>query len=93
MRKTLSCVIVLFFSLMSWGCIAFAQSGEVPRMTKQALKAVIGNPDVIIIDVRQHGDWANSDLKIKGAAREDPGAIESWANKYPKDKTLIFYCA
>ena len=93
MRKTLSFVIVLFISLMSWGCIAFAQSGDVPRMTRQALKVAMGNPDVIIIDVRQHGGWADSDLKIKGAVREDPNAVESWVNKYPKDKTLVFYCA
>ncbi len=93
MRKKLLLIFVLFVFLAFWENTAFAQSGGAPRMTKQALRAVMGNPDVIIIDVRQHGDWANSDLKIKGAAREDPGAIESWANKYPKDKTLIFYCA
>jgi len=38
-------------------------------------------------------DWTGSDLKIRGAVREDPLAVDSWANKYPKDKTLVFYCA
>jgi hypothetical protein len=38
-------------------------------------------------------DWADSDLKIKGAVREDPKVFESWANKYPKDKTIVLYCA
>ncbi len=72
----------------------FAQSyKDVPRMTKEALKAITSSPDVIIIDVRYGRDWTDSDFKIKGAIREDPETIESWANKYPKDKTLIFYCA
>ncbi len=93
MRKQLLSIFVFLIFLVSWGNTAFAQSEGVPRMTKQALRAVMGNPDVIIIDVRQPGDWANSDLKIKGAVREDPEAVQSWANKYPKDKTLVFYCA
>jgi len=29
----------------------------------------------------------------RGAVREDPEAIESWAGKYAKEKTLILYCA
>ena len=93
MRKRLSFIAVLFIFLMSGEVTAFAQSGDVPRMTKQALSAAMGMPDVIIIDVRTGMDWTDSDSKIKGAAREDPEAIESWANKYPKGKTLVLYCA
>jgi rhodanese-related sulfurtransferase len=62
-------------------------------MTKEELRAMLGNPNLVVIDVRYGRDWTDSDLKIKGAVREDPGAIDSWANKYPKDKTLVFYCA
>ena len=93
MKKKLVFITFFFIFLMSWEYTAFPQPGDAPRMTKQVLRAAMGNPDVVIIDVRQHGDWTDSDSKIKGAVREDPGAIESWANKYPKDKTLVFYCA
>jgi rhodanese-related sulfurtransferase len=62
-------------------------------MTKEELKVKLDNPDLIVIDVRLGKDWTNSDLKIKGAVRENPEAVDSWANKYPKDKTLVFYCA
>ena len=62
-------------------------------MTKEELKAMLGNPDLIIIDVRYGRDWTDSELKIKGAVREDPETFDSWAKKYPKDKTLVFYCA
>jgi len=61
-------------------------------MTKEELKAMLGSPNLVVIDVRYGKDWTDSDLKIKGAVREDPRAIVSWANKYPKDKTLVFYC-
>ena len=72
---------------------SFAKSPEAPRMTKDELKAMLGSPDLIIIDVRYGKDWTESDVKIKGAVREDPEAFDSWAKKYPKDKTLVFYCA
>jgi rhodanese-related sulfurtransferase len=32
-------------------------------------------------------------VKIKGAVREDLEKVDTWMNKYPKDKTLVFYCA
>ena len=60
-------------------------------MTKEELKAILGKPDLIIIDVRTGSDWTGSDLKIKGAVREDPENIGSWANNYSKNKTLVFY--
>jgi hypothetical protein len=67
---------------------------ETPRMTKEELKGLMGKPDVIIIDVRAKGDWEGSKEKIQGAVRENPDkSTNSWANKYPKDKTLVFYCA
>ena len=71
----------------------FERYVDAPRMTKEELKAMLGNPNLIIIDVRYGKDWTDSDLKIRGAVREDPEAFDSWANKYPKDKTLLFYCA
>ncbi len=71
----------------------FSGAADVPRMTKEELKALLDNPDLIVIDVRTQQNWKESDLKIKGAVREDPGAVESWANKYPKDKILVLYCA
>jgi rhodanese-related sulfurtransferase len=66
---------------------------DVPRITKDELKPMLGNPDLIIIDVRIESSWNESDAKIKGAVREQPIHIESWANKYPKDKTLVLYCS
>jgi len=54
---------------------------------------MLGNPDLVIIDARRDGDWKLSKVKIKGAVREDLEKVDTWMNKYPKDKTLVFYCA
>jgi hypothetical protein len=81
----LSCFILNIFFL------AYALAAEAPRMSKEELQAMLGNPEVIIIDVRSGSDWTSSDSKIKGALREDPGKVETWIDKYPKDKTLAFY--
>jgi len=67
---------------------------KVPRMTKEELKSLLGNPDVIIIDVRVEEQWKEGKWKIQGAVREDSEKdINTWVNKYPKDKTLVFYCS
>ena len=71
----------------------FAESADVPRMTKDELKAMLGNSDLVILDVRYKKDWTDSDSKIKGAIREDPESIKSWVEKYSKDKTFVLYCA
>ncbi len=70
-----------------------ALAAEAPRLTKEELKGLMGNPDVVIIDVRAKSDWEGGKEKIPGAVREDPKKVKEWANKYPKDKTLVFYCA
>jgi rhodanese-related sulfurtransferase len=73
--------------------IGQALAKEASRMTKEELKGLMGKPDVVIIDVRAKSDWEGSKEKIQGAVREDPKKVKDWAAKYPKDKTLIFYCA
>ena len=92
MKKRLFIAALLIFFMVGI-LTTFARSAEPPRMTKEELKSTLGNPDVVVIDVRAEADWTGSDLKIKGAVRENPGAIESWAKKYPKEKILVFYCA
>ena len=87
---------VLIIALMAGNLLgppaASAASVEVPRISIERTKQILANPDVVIIDVRTAKTWWRSPTKIENAAREDPGSLESWAEKYPKDKTLIFYC-
>ena len=90
-RAWAGCAVLLFVLA---GCAAYAPSGPpIPRITKEQLKAMLGNPEVIILDVRHDHDWDKSKEKIPGAAREDPekGDIKIWAGKYPKEKTIVFY--
>jgi predicted sulfurtransferase len=68
-------------------------SADAPRMTKDELKALLGNPEVILLDVRTESDWKDSELKIQGAIREEPGQVNSWSKKYSKEKTIVLYCA
>jgi len=61
-------------------------------MTKEQLLPLLGKSDVIVIDVRTNYSWDKSDVKIKGALREETMRFGSWMNKYPKDKTIVLYC-
>jgi len=79
--------------VMMMACATLTLSEGVPRMTKDQLKAMLDNPNLVIIDVRAGADWLRSDIKIKGAVREDYNEVNSWANKYAKNKLLVLYCA
>ena len=88
-------IIAFLVTLVLTGCLQnLALDAKVPRMTKEDLRSLFDNPEVIILDVRIADEWKRSDLKIKGAVHEDPEKdYKSWASKYPKDKTLVFYCS
>jgi hypothetical protein len=90
-QRLFSNFAILFCFGLSIFLLAHALAAEVSRMSKEELQAMLRNPEVIIIDVRSGSDWTASDSKIKGALREDPSKVETWVDKYPKDKTLIFY--
>lgn len=64
---------------------------EVPRITKEQLKAMLGKPDLVIIDARPVEQWKYSDQMIPGTVHEDPLTIDSWAQKYDKNKTIVVY--
>ena len=89
-RLATTLAVTLCFAIL--GIFTFkASAQEAPKITKEEVLGMLGNPDVIIIDVRSGGDWNGSELKIKGAVREDPRNVSLWIDKYPKDKTLVFY--
>jgi rhodanese-related sulfurtransferase len=73
--------------------LARAEDPTPKPITKEQLRPLLGNPDVIIIDLRTKYDWDNSKVKIKGAVREEGIKFSSWMSKYPKDKKIVLYCA
>lgn len=89
MRHGVSIALLVLFAL----AYGFARAEDTHTMTKEQVRSMLGKPDVIIIDVRSNYDWDTSKVKIPGAVREEGMKFASWMNKYPKDKTLILYCA
>ncbi len=69
------------------------KADDTHAMTKEQLLPLLGKSDVIIIDVRSKYDWDQSKVKIKGAVREEGLKFGSWMKKYPKNKTIVLYCA
>lgn len=63
-------------------------SSATPELSKDDLMALLGRPDVAIIDVR-----SGSSLKIQGAVNENPTEVKNWASKYSTDETIVLYCA
>ncbi len=96
MRKIGFLLALVVLAVVFAGTAALAGTApsieNVQKMTIDGLKARLGNPDLVVIDVRTAHDWDDSKTKIKGSVREDVYKLGSWINKYPKDKTIVFSC-
>jgi hypothetical protein len=69
------------------------ETGDAPRIPKKELKAMLGDPNLVIIDSLVGDQWETVNQKLPGAVHEDPDNVDAWADKYPKDKILVTYCA
>jgi rhodanese-related sulfurtransferase len=89
LRMTLGLVFMLLiaFTMPVYG------AEDVPRISTEQLKDILGNPDLILLDVRTEKEWGESDRKIVGAVRVDPDDVSSWAGEYTEDQKIILYCA
>jgi hypothetical protein len=85
-----------------WTCTVLVGSGcaflpdrevQVPWMTQEELRGKLANAEIVVLDVRKKPDWDRGGTKIRGAFHEDYERVEEWAGKYPRDKTLVLYCA
>ena len=93
MKNYLNVFMVVLVSLAVLGTSLAVSAADVPRMSKEELKSMLDNKDVVVVDVRKGRDWTSSESKIKGAVREEAYQAASWASKYDKNKTYVLYCA
>lgn len=84
-------VIAVVGMFLGMSPITPASAQEVPRISKERVKEMMDDPGVVIIDVRTRGQWKDAESKIKGADRQDP--LDFAASGYPKDQTMVLYCA
>jgi len=88
---------LLGLAVLAWLLAALATDlaaqPEVKLIDAETLKGMLGNPQVIIIDVRSANSYADSDEMIKGAVRQDPRKVSIWAKGLSRNKTIVLYCA
>lgn len=87
-KSSFLALLILFF-----GASAAGGAEGFTLISKDQLKEELAKPDVIVIDVRAPHDWDSSQWKIQGAVRQLPADVNEWMAKYPKDKTIVLYCA
>jgi hypothetical protein len=84
-------ILTAFLAFLFIGAADPPTEKKVPQITKEALKSKLGSKDLILIDVRLDEQWRFSNRKIPGAVHENPAVPSEWMDKYPKDKTIVFY--
>lgn len=86
-------IILLLSLIFALAAVQNIYAEEARRITKEELRDMIDDPDLVIIDIRTGRDWKSSEYKIKNAVREDPFDVETWLVNYDRKKTFVLYCA
>lgn len=86
-------VCVMVFLVIGLLAVFPAQAVNAPRVSVEKLNAMLDDPDLVVIDVRRAKDLKADSAMIKGAVLGDPTEFSKWKDLYPKDKTLVLYCA
>ena len=89
----ISCLAALLLLVALAGYSAPPEKVEqVPRLTKEAVKDMLGKPDVVIVDVRYIKQFELSDKKLPGAVFVQPENFDEFVRKHPqKDATYVLY--
>jgi rhodanese-related sulfurtransferase len=85
--------LLVFILILCSFSVTSALAGDVKLMEKEELQGLLGNKNMVLLDVRAGMDWSTSEFKIKGAIRADGADFNTWAESYPKDAKLVLYCA
>ena len=95
MKRFAVWAIILCLSLVFSGPANNAAQGNSadlsPRMSKEELKTLLGDPAVFILDVRLAKHYRASPSKIKGAIWLEGKDVAQWSRVFLKDKTYVLY--
>ena len=92
MKKVLLPVMLIILVVFI-ACTNVRSVKNVPRVSKEYLRSILGSPDLVLLDVRSKNDWEKSKEKITGAVRMDPETVDTWSETLPKNKEIVLYCA
>jgi len=90
MKLVLGLLVVLAFCNVALP-VQTAAADDVPRISKEEAKSLLGRPNVVFFDARVDKTWKGSSRKILGAVRVDLYDLETQAANYGKDATFIVY--
>ena len=95
MRKDylIAITVIVVAGIFLLAPFSMATGKSVSRITKEELKTILNDEDLVIIDVRDGRDWRSSEFKIPGAVRGDPKKFSDWEKDFSTGQTLVLYCA
>jgi rhodanese-related sulfurtransferase len=86
---------VLFALAIILACASVlpAAAANVPLISKEEVRANLGSPSLLILDLRTRKQWETSPYKIPGAHWMPKDKVDLWAGNLPLNKTILLYCA
>lgn len=87
-KHGIACLILL--AAMGYACEG--SHPQAPRISIEEALRLHRDAAAVFVDVRTGRSWETSAVKIAGAQRRDPNAVEQWAGLYATEKPLVLYC-
>jgi rhodanese-related sulfurtransferase len=73
------------------GMFGFGSGAKVKTLTPHEVKNLVDSGAVRLVDVREDNEWAQA--RIPGAVHVALSRLPTDAERLPKDKPVVFYCA
>jgi rhodanese-related sulfurtransferase len=86
-------ILLCLGCLLALSSAAWSAASDTPRISKEKLKTMLNDPRLIIIDTRVKQQWDKSEYKLPKALHQNPWEADEWAKDFPRDRTVVSYCA
>lgn len=84
---------VLFAGYLGYRCyLVLRERRRTPVSGMHPLEVAGSLDDVVIFDVRSHGYYEKSAMRIRGSGRLEPNALGQALVGLPRDKKIVVYC-
>jgi membrane protein DedA with SNARE-associated domain/rhodanese-related sulfurtransferase len=75
-----------------WGWYKSRALRSVASVTPAEAARGLSAEGALVFDVRSHGYYDRTAIRVKGSRRMDPHALHQWEQEIPSDRTVYLYC-
>jgi membrane protein DedA with SNARE-associated domain/rhodanese-related sulfurtransferase len=81
-----------YAGVLAWNWSKSRALRFVPSVSPAEAARALSAGTAVIFDVRSHGYYDRSAMRVRGSRRMDPNALHQWEQEIPLDRPVYLYC-